>query len=281
MGLGVGKLALRLGALGGELVGAGLPLRKAVIVLGLAGSQLRLAVGELSVTLVKAHSGGVELSLGVGEALLCGGFPGGKLGRGRVESLGYAGDLRFDLGDTVVELPDTGLGRGLLSLKVRLLRLERGKGALDLGELLLADGLLCLERSLLLCIALGHRVEGVELVLELRDRRGKRVDARLGLGDTGLDLGDSVIELLEPAACLVALLHKARARTHGVLIGRPAVVDLPLRLVEPRARLGTLLCQRRDPGLVLCPAVRKLSLTRRDGCPGGFKLLRRLVELGL
>ena len=193
--LGVGKLALHLGALGGELLGADPPLRKAVVVLGLARGQLCLSVGELSATFVKARCGGVELGLGVGEALLCGGLLGGELGGGRVKPLGHTGDLRVDLGDGVVELLDAGLGRGLLSLKVRLLRLERRKGCLGFGKLLLADGLLRLERGLLLRVPLSHRVERVERGLELRDRRGKRVDARLGLGDAGLDLGDSVLEL--------------------------------------------------------------------------------------
>ena len=133
--------------------------------------------------------------MGVGEALLCGGLLGGELGGGRVKPLGHTGDLRVDLGDGVVELLDAGLGRGLLSLKVRLLRLERRKGCLGFGKLLLADGLLRLERGLLLRVPLSHRVERVERGLELRDCRGKRVDAHLGLGDAGLDLGDSVLEL--------------------------------------------------------------------------------------
>ena len=213
--------------------------------------------------------------------MLGGSLLGGELGRGRVKPLGHAGDLRVDLGDAVVELQDADLCRGLLSLEVRLLRLERGKGRLGLGELLLASGLLRLERGFLLRVALRRRVERIELGLELRDRGVKRVDDRLGLGDAGLDLRDSLIELLEPLICLVALLHKARACAHGILIGRPAVVDLLLRLVERRACLGALLYQRRDPGFVLRLSVGELRLTRRDGRPRGLELPCDGVELGL
>ena len=120
---------------------------------------------------------------------------GGELGGGRVKPLGHAGDLRVDLGDAVVELLDADLCRGLLSLEVRLLRLERGKGRLGLGELLLASGLLRLERGFLLRVALRRRVERIELGLKLRNRRGKRVDVHLSLGDACLGLRDSVIEL--------------------------------------------------------------------------------------